>query len=500
MSPTKKTSSKKSSSKKSARKGARKTASKKSAAKKASSQKAPASGKGGVNVADNAAGLLPLEPGRVRIRMYNVGFGDAFLIIIPGGAEERARKILVDCGVHTSGTNKRLKLKDLVKRIVEDVSEDGTPRIDVVVATHRHRDHVHGFREPDWQGVEVGEVWMPWTEHPTDPHAREIREIQGKIALQLDRALEKKTSEPSKFGISGRKLKETQELREFVSNSLPNEDAMRTLHDGFAAFEGRKKVLRRFLPPPERGKHTFETDLLPGVIVHVLGPSRDPSVIRDMNPPKGMSYLRMVESLPADGEESLPPFREQWVIADAKRYNVSHGLLDTDKPGGDKPLLTDKEMEKIKNAGEGTEFGVAVKLEDAVNGTSLMLMFEIGKSFLLFPGDAQWGTWEAAKNDPEWHRLLEKTNFYKVGHHGSHNATPVEFVEKILKKDFWGMVSLRPIEKFKEIPRKPLLDALRNKPGKIVRMDLRDPKDSPDFRRVGDAKTGDVYVEVDIPI
>jgi hypothetical protein len=30
-------------------------------------------------------------------------------------------------------------------------------------------------------------------------------------------------------------------------------------------------------------------------------------------------------------------------------------------------------------------------------------------------------------------------------------------------------------------------------------MDLREPTDSPDFRRVGDAKTGDVYIEVDIP-
>jgi hypothetical protein len=126
-------------------------------------------------------------------------------------------------------------------------------------------------------------------------------------------------------------------------------------------------------------------------------------------------------------------------------------------------------------------------------------MFEIGKSFLLFPGDAQWGTWEAAKNDPEWRRLMEKTNFYKVGHHGSHNATPIEFVEEILKENFWGMVSLQPIKRFKKIPRIPLLDALRSKPGKVVRMDLREATDPPEFRRVSDPKKGDIYVEVDIP-
>jgi beta-lactamase superfamily II metal-dependent hydrolase len=499
MSPKKKSPSKKTAAKKivANRRGAKATS------KRPAPAKARAAAGGGV-VVGAQADAMPLAPGHVRIRMYNVGFGDAFLIIIPGADGERPRKILIDCGVHASGTNRKLKLEDLVKHIIEDVSEqDGKPRIDVVVATHRHRDHVHGFREADWQKVEVGEVWMPWTEHPTDPRAREIREIQGKIAQQLNRALEKKMREPGKFGLTGRKLKEVKDLKEFVSNSLtlPNEEAMLTLHDGFAVFGGRKKVERRFLPPEDRKEHSFECDLLPGVVVHVLGPSRDPSVIRDMNPPKGMSYLRMVESLPTDGEEKLLPFREQWVIADADNYNRHHALSDAKGPGsGDRPLLTDKEMEKIRNAGEGTEFGVAVKLEDAVNGTSLMLMFEIGKSFLLFPGDAQWGTWEAAKNDAEWYRLLQKTNFYKVSHHGSHNATPVEFVEKILKKDFWGMVSLRPIEKYKEIPRKPLLDALRNKPGKIVRMDVREPNDPPDFRRVGDQKTGDVYVEVDIPI
>jgi beta-lactamase superfamily II metal-dependent hydrolase len=479
MSPTRKSSTKKAA----AKKAAAKKSTKKAATKKVAAKSLPTKPAG---TAAEAAAPTPLPSGHMRVRMYNVGFGDAFLLIIP--AQDRPRKVLIDCGVHMSGTNKKLKLKDLVDRIIADVSEDGVPRIDVVIATHRHRDHVHGFREPVWDKVQVGEVWMPWTEHPTDPRAREIRNVQGKIAEQLDKALKKKTDEPLKFGLNATKLKATKELKEFVSNSLPNAEAMQMLHEGFSVIPGRKKVERRFLPPEERSEQSFESDLLPGVVVHVLGPSRDEAIIRDMDPPKGKSYLRMVESLPAEGDAPLLPFREQWVIENAALYNNSLGLL------------TEKELAKVRNAGEGTEFGVAVKLEDAVNGTSLMLIFEIGKSVLLFPGDAQWGTWEAAKNDPEWRRLMEKTNFYKVGHHGSHNATPIEFVEEILKENFWGMVSLLPIKKFKDIPRRPLLDALRNKPGKIVRMDLREDLDAPEFRRVGDPKSGDVYVEVDIPI
>jgi len=184
----------------------------------------------------------------------------------------------------------------------------------------------------------------------------------------------------------------------------------------------------------------------------------------------------------ADEDENYVPFRDEWVL-DADEFNAAWGVL------------TPNEIKKLKNVGDGSEFGVAVKLEEAVNGTSLMLMLQIGKAFLLFPGDAQWGTWQCARNDSEWFRLLEKTNFYKVGHHGSHNATPKEFVTDILKENFLAMVPVRPIKKFKRIPRVPLMEALRNKPGKVVRSDIPDPVDPPEFKRVND-----IYVELQIPI
>ncbi len=97
-------------------------------------------------------------------------------------------------------------------------------------------------------------------------------------------------------------------------------------------------------------------------------------------------------------------------------------------------------------------------IEQAVNGTSLMLVFEIGQAVLLFPGDAQWGTWDNAIRTAR--PLLERTTFLKVGHHGSHNASPRTFVEHVLGADFTAMVSTRPTKIFKQIPRLPLLEAL----------------------------------------
>jgi hypothetical protein len=71
-------------------------------------------------------------------------------------------------------------------------------------------------------------------------------------------------------------------------------------------------------------------------------------------------------------------------------------------------------------------------LDSALNNTSLILLFEVkgtGEPLrLLFPGDAQIENWEyALKKAPEKDRnldLLRQVDLYKVGHHGSRNATP----------------------------------------------------------------------------
>ena len=111
------------------------------------------------------------------------------------------------------------------------------------------------------------------------------------------------------------------------------------------------------------------------------------------------------------------------------------------------------------------------RIDRAVNGTSLMLVVQIGAAFLLFPGDAQWGTWDAVMRNPEWADLLKRTRFYKVGHHGSHNANPKRFVEKMAPKDLWAMVSTKAKANWPGIPKKELLTALSKRTRKIARSD-----------------------------
>jgi hypothetical protein len=63
-------------------------------------------------------------------------------------------------------------------------------------------------------------------------------------------------------------------------------------------------------------------------------------------------------------------------------------------------------------------------LDQEMNNTSVILLFQVGKKKLLFPGDAQIENWQYALGQKKYQSLLTSVNLYKVGHHGSLNATP----------------------------------------------------------------------------
>jgi beta-lactamase superfamily II metal-dependent hydrolase len=121
----------------------------------------------------------------VTVRMYDVGFGDALLVTVRQG--EAVWRMLVDCGAVSASRTR--PLEESVDRIVEDLSAlagDGSPpRLDVIVATHHHVDHIAGFAYAAWERVEVGEVWVPYVEDPDDQDAKNLRAEQTAAAHRL---------------------------------------------------------------------------------------------------------------------------------------------------------------------------------------------------------------------------------------------------------------------------------------------------------------------------
>jgi beta-lactamase superfamily II metal-dependent hydrolase len=407
---------------------------------------------------------------KVVIRMYDVGFGDCFLVRINFAGTES--KILFDCGSIKAGPR---PINDVVQDVIEQAKDpDGKARLDVIVATHRHKDHVSGFANSLWKTVEVKEVWMPWTENPSDAAAQKIRNSQSKLAAALAANTQKKSLvwAQSNPGQENPKLTAVADL---ASNALSNEAAMQTLHEGFAG-----SPVRRFFPTGNAKDETYESAAVGSVLVHVLGPSRDERVIRDMDPPAGQSYLQLYDG--TDTSAGAPePFREDW-------------WMDAD-PGEVSYLLSVSDRAKINSIGAGFDFDLAAALDKAVNGTSLMLMLKIAGQWLLFPGDAQWGTWQAALENPRWKQLLTKTTFYKIGHHGSHNATPVDFVENTVGTDFWAMASTHHVDQWPSIPKEELLSALGKRTTKIARSDKQGEAPTPAFRVAKDN-----YIETEIPL
>jgi hypothetical protein len=71
---------------------------------------------------------------------------------------------------------------------------------------------------------------------------------------------------------------------------------------------------------------------------------------------------------------------------------------------------------------------LALDLDNDINNTSLVLAFEMlpSQKVLLFCADAQYGNWKSWTGTPKGKDILRRTVFYKVGHHGSHNATQLE--------------------------------------------------------------------------
>jgi hypothetical protein len=128
-------------------------------------------------------------------------------------------------------------------------------------------------------------------------------------------------------------------------------------------------------------------------------------------------------------------------------------------------------------------------LDSVLNNTSLILLFEIGGKRLLFPGDAQIENWSYALfTAPDHEAIRERlagASFYKVGHHGSLNATPKTLWNgfehrggKSTSGRLTTMVSTLAgkhgsVDRGTEVPRQTLITELRAKSALSDTEDLR---------------------------
>jgi len=413
----------------------------------------------------------------MRVRMYNVGFGDCFLITLPG-----PHCILVDCGFHANAPGK-FTGDELVEQLRDDVKEHmGAPRIDVVIATHRHRDHVFGFSSDHWDDIEIGESWFPWLDDPDSEQARKMWRKHQRFAMHLAGAL------PA-LGVSP-------EIKDQLDFYLWNAgiDARGVAAMGFRQWSNEHALEKlrsrsrrcRFLPRTTKVPESFKPRAIPGLTAHVLGPPRDPADIDHDEPPDEQTFKRLaLAALDESTASAAPPFPSVW--------RVEEGMS----------LITHDEEERVRSIARGVDPLFAAETVDRmINSTSLLLVLEIGRARLLLPGDAEWGTWRRlvgkGKYADKVRGMLEGSTFFKVGHHGSHNATPEDLV-KHLGETVPAMISTQEGDgKSKsdfrnDIPLKKLVEVLGER---AVRSDRPRAKLPKNFKR----GEGDKYIDLTLRV
>src|SRR5436305_15027795 len=116
----------------------------------------------------------------IKIRMYNtVSVGDCFLFLFQKNGVN-SFSMMIDCGgIKTTSA--------LVTPVAQDILNTTGGKIDLLLGTHQHEDHLSGFNlaRPVFDQIKVGEVWMSWVEDETDPIAKIVKQKYGKKLKQL---------------------------------------------------------------------------------------------------------------------------------------------------------------------------------------------------------------------------------------------------------------------------------------------------------------------------
>lgn len=405
-------------------------------------------------------------PTALTLRTYQVGFGDCFLLSVEYG--KSARHVLVDFG-----STSRDPKGPTMQSIANDVAKVTGGKLHVVVATHRHADHISGFAGKPGEtiaGLAPDAVLQPWTEHPDAardakkaPKSRSLRGQRVAALASMHVVSGAVVAEAKRLGLRG---EVNQQLKFIGEDNLKNADAVRTL----MRMKGRRYLAAG--DDPRLGR------ILPGVRCHVLGPPT-------------LEQTSTIEKQRARDPEywhlRAHDHAEFWSLqARAGGSSLGGPLFAARHEAASIPLEVGWFCSRLR-ASRGDELLQIVRaLDDAMNNTSLILLFEIGRMKLLFPGDAQIENWQyaldLAERKPALRQLLEQVDVYKVGHHGSLNATPRtlwSWFAKRGKKDKRGrlrtFMSTRPgkhgnAERRTEVPRRSLVSAL-SKESELVRTD-----------------------------
>ncbi|QBF26742.1 hypothetical protein EXN22_13930 [Pseudomonas tructae] len=459
---------------------------------------------------------MPIKPPGFTVRHYCQGIGDCHLLRF---AQDQGAPywMLIDCGIHSSIKGG----SQIIDDIVADIHQQTGGNIDVLVLTHEHTDHNSAFRASSkrFAPFNIDEVWMAWTESPSDPDAQRLDKFKQQALNALSGASRQlhgvahldaaKASAPLREGID--------ELLAFSFGAQG--ETVRGMRD--AASKLANKGIK-YLEPSHAPLSIPGTS---AIRAYVLAPSRNTDYLNIVDR-VGERYsmasdengLRVAQTLSnafaaaapeSDFTDLTAPFDPSLGsrLSDLERATKPHNAIAAFAhshyfgASERQPLIASKKRVRTTDANEtdqawrridfdwlGSAGTLAMQLDSKTNNTSLVLAFEIVDSgrVVLFAADAQIGNWlswqDAGWTLPDGTQvsgpdLLKRTVYYKVGHHGSENATAkAKGLELMTSKDLSAFVPTNESDAKKvnwgEMPYHSLLAALEQQCGpRVIRAD-----------------------------
>ncbi|MER9018276.1 MBL fold metallo-hydrolase [Mesorhizobium sp. M0898] len=440
----------------------------------------------------------PTASNTLTLRLYCHGLGDCNLIGVPddkGGTFW----ILIDCGVHTSARGGSARVKDVVADILKI-----TQRLDVIVGTHEHWDHLSGFLQAKdlFDKFSVGEIWFAWTEDPANPDARRIDKFKGDaLAALVDTSLAL-DNHPQMgaqaqgidallgfvIGLDGERVRDAREALRALS---PN---VRHLSPGMIVpLPAAASAIRAYvLGPPldstffhiqDSASQTYQMSATLGALANGLAIQADGLSIKNdplapFDEGAGLTLSKMLAGKETDFPKDLAFLSRHYA-----------GPVSGPKFPLGATTSADQSWRRIDSDWLSSGTDLALQLDSSTNNTSLVLAIEIvaTRKVLIFAADAQvgnWQTWaavsftEASETPPiSGADLLRRTVFYKVGHHGSRNATLSENgLELMVSPDLTAFIptdeAMAQKVGWSDIPAKKLLARLQEKTaGRVIKSD-----------------------------
>jgi hypothetical protein len=289
-------------------------------------------------------------------------------------------------------------------------------------------------------------VIRPWTEDPEAPAGADGPGGTG-LRAGLDQGQEFVRALSQEIATSARGVRA--DLRDLAIAQLTNQAALDRIN---AWSQGGKGAYVSYGTPL-----AIDT-VIPGVQVHVIGPptvAQHPAVRKERS--TSPEYWQLYRGLAAVG--AFAPAADETTPGEERLIGPARWVV-----------------ERLKGPQLYSLLRIVTALDHAMNNTSVILLIQAGDRRLLFCGDAQIENWEYAlsfaEDSTQVLDLLRGVDLYKVGHHGSRNATPRTLFNLwtepgTRQRPMTALMSTKP-DVFPgtpgsgtEVPRQTLLTALR---------------------------------------